>query len=87
VIVDHEAVLADLEAFIVSKDGRSFGQRELTDEIQRLRVKHRVPEGLVEKTLRVYGDELQEALRRRPDTDRSEGREDMAGSAPVRIGA
>jgi hypothetical protein len=87
VIVDYEAVVADLELFMLEKDGNSFGLRELQDKLHELRVKHRVPEGFVEKALRLYDEELLAALRQRPNTSAVEAAGEMAGSAPVRIGA
>lgn len=68
-LVDWEAVVHDLEAFIANKQGNSFGQRELTDELLRLRVLHRQVEGLPEKALRLYGSELIDVLSPRPATD------------------
>jgi hypothetical protein len=72
----------DLESYIEDKDGNSFGERELTDLLRKLRVKHRLPaEGLAEKALRLYGSELAEALRNRPPTRPPEGTRDMDTSA------
>jgi hypothetical protein len=61
-LVDYEAVVLDLEQLIRSK--RSHGQRDLLDALADLRSRHRLAEGLAEKALRLYGDELHEALSR-----------------------
>ena len=68
-LIDWEAVCHDLEAFIEEKDGNSFGQRELVDQLLVLRVKHRQVEGLPEKALRLYSEDLVDALSRGPNTD------------------
>lgn len=86
-LIDYEGVVADLEAYIEEKDGNSFGERELTDLLRRLRVRHRIHEGLAEKALRLYGSELAESLRRRPNLSTPEGAVEMAESALHRIGS
>jgi hypothetical protein len=59
-LVDWEAVVQDLKAHVRSKN--SHGQRELTDFLADAEVRHRQIEGLVEKSLRLWGDELVEAV-------------------------
>jgi hypothetical protein len=84
VIVDHEAVLADLEAHLQSKG--SWGRRELIEYLSEARARHRVPEGLSEKALRLYGPQLIEVLRGRPATPDSEVSGGMDGGAIHRVG-
>jgi hypothetical protein len=84
-LVDWEAVILDLEEFIETKDGRSFGQRELTDLLRGLRVRHRIQEGLPERALRLYGPDLIDALRREPATPDSEVSGGMDEGATHRI--
>lgn len=86
-LVDWEAAFLDLEAYIEGKDGRSFGQRELSDEMRRLRVRHRVPEGLPERAMRLLGPDLMEALRRRPATPDPEASGGMDEGATHRMAA
>lgn len=93
-MVDWEAVVADLRAFLVARhlDGHnSFGYRELTDLLQELQVKHRLEEGLPEKALRVYGSALREALVKNtpPDTteaDAAEAEMAVRSTGPAGIG-
>lgn len=85
-LVDWEAVVLDLEAYIEAKPGRSFGERELSNELRRLRVRHRVTEGLPERALRLYGADLIDVLRPRPATPDPEGPGGMGGGAPHRVG-
>lgn len=59
-LVDHEEVLLRLKEHIVGKN--SHGQRDLLGVLTRLEVECRVPEGLPEKALRLYGEELHEVL-------------------------
>lgn len=76
-LVDYEAVVLDLEQLIRSK--RSHGQRALLDALADLRSKHRLAEGLAEKSLRLYGSELYEVLSRPStslDPDRAEAHDE-----------
>ena len=84
-LVDYEAVVLDLEAYIEAKPGRSFGERELPDELRRLRQRHRKPEGLVEKALRLYDAEMQDASRRGPSPAPFEEGAGMGDGAPIRV--
>lgn len=59
-LVDYEALLLDLKAAVIAKN--SHGQRDLLGLIARLEVEHRVEEGLPERAIRLYGQDLQEAL-------------------------
>lgn len=86
-LVDYEAVVLDLEEYIQGKDGRSFGERELTDVIRGLRVRHRVQEGLPERALRLLGPDLIDVLSHRPAAPDSEVSGGMAGGSPARIAA
>lgn len=86
-LVDWEAVVHDLEAYIDSKPGRSFGERELTAELRGLRVRHRVTEGLPERALRLYGASLIDVLRPTPATPDSEVSGGMRDGDPHRIAA
>lgn len=89
-LVDYEAVLHDLEAYMQGKSGNSFGQRELTDLLAELRVRHRQPEGLVERALRLFDPELQEILavqRGQSAAGSVEVEPEMAKSAPFRNGS
>lgn len=52
-ITDHEAVLADLEEYLLTRS--SHGQQDLLRKIIELRARNRVPEGLIEKALRLFG--------------------------------
>lgn len=61
-LVDWHGVVLDLRAYLVGKDGNSFGQRELVQLLTELEVKHAQVEGLPERALRLYGEQLQEAL-------------------------
>lgn len=84
-VVDHEAVLADLEAHIQAKG--SWGRRELIEYLAAARARHRVPEGLPEKALRLYGPQLIEVLRQRPATFDPEGTDGMDERATHRVEA
>jgi hypothetical protein len=81
-LIDYEAVVHDVEAYIEGKDGNSFGERELTDLLRSLRVRHRIQEGLPERALRLYGPQLAESLRGRPAPSDLEGSDRMDASAP-----
>lgn len=69
-ITDYEAVVADLRIYLVGK--RSFGQRELIIKLTELEAKHRVEEGLPEKALRMYGNEIHEAITQPPASESAE---------------
>lgn len=78
-LVDFEAVLLDLKAVLVTK--ASHGRDALLAEIAGLEVKHRVTEGLPEKALRLYGEELADALRPAvspPSLEAADGHNDTA---------
>lgn len=64
-LYDHEAILADIEAHIerAHQEGRNgLGYRELTEVIAAAKLRHRVPEGLAVRALRLYGTDLADAL-------------------------
>lgn len=52
-LVDYEAVLADLEAYTHTRT--SHGQRDLLHKISELRTLHRVPEGFLDRAFRLMG--------------------------------
>lgn len=84
-LVDWEAVVLDLEARLQTKG--SWGRRELIEHLTEARVRHRIPEGLPEKALRLYGEQLIEVLRQRPATPDSEVSGGMGDGAIHRVGA
>ena len=61
-LVDWEAVVLDLRAYMQQKEGNSYGHRELADLLDELTVRHRQVEGLAVKALRLYGDELADVI-------------------------
>lgn len=71
--VDWESVVLDVVARLRTKN--SHGQRELTDFITDSITAHRLPEGLPERALRVYGPELADVLSQKA-TSRSPERAD-----------
>lgn len=81
-LVDWEAVVLDLECYIAAKN--SHGQRDLLAKLAELRSEHRQLEGLPEKALRLYGDELVDALKPRPTDVDSAGGDAMDGASPIR---
>lgn len=50
-LTDHEQVVADLEAYVLTKN--SHGQRDLLTKLAELRSKHRVQESLSAQLLRM----------------------------------
>lgn len=63
-LVDWEAVVQDTLAHVRSKN--SHGQRELTDFVTDAIVRHRQPEGLLEKAGRAYLPAMIEELTMEP---------------------
>lgn len=53
-LIDHEAVVADLEAYFLSRN--SHGQRSLLQKLAELRKEHRIKESRAEQMLRTLRD-------------------------------
>lgn len=83
-LVDWEAVVLDLEDHIQSRS--SHGRRDLVDKLAELRSQHRIAEGLVEKCLREYAPELNEALTQKPAGFVPSGTDLMEEESPNRSG-
>lgn len=69
---DWQRVAEGVKDYLDAKHGRgenSFGHRELTDLITRLERENRLPESLVTKALRHYGEELSDVLTARSNTE------------------
>lgn len=81
-LVDWEAVVLDLEDYIADKN--SHGQRDLLAKLAELRSRHRQIEGLAEKALRLYGEELIEVLKPRPAGVDHEGSDAMDEASTIR---
>lgn len=81
-LIDWEAVVLDLEAYIAAK--HSHGQRELLARLAELRVQHRQIEGLPEKALRLYGTDLIDAVTPRPAGPDSDGGGAMDEASTIR---
>lgn len=81
-LTDWEAVVADLEAYVLTRN--SHGQRDLLAKLADLRSRHRQIEGLPEKALRLYGEELIDAVKPRPAGPDHEGSDAMDGASTIR---
>lgn len=87
-VVDHEAVLRDLKRWLATECKQGVGVGRALEKIGRLEAEHVVEEHLLTRTLRVYGNRLQDALAAARDEALTEPREDPssppAEAAPPR---
>lgn len=70
--VDYEAAWDDLQERILKRDG--WGSRTLVAEMADLRVKHRIPESLLSRALRIASAAANGLLTHRASSDAPSGR-------------
>lgn len=63
-LVDYERVLIDLRGIIASK--KSHGRNDLLVAMAELEADYRIPEGLPERALRQYGNEISSGIHAAP---------------------
>lgn len=78
-LVDFEAVVIEIQDLARSK--KSIGQHELLLRIAEAISNNRVAEGLIEKTTRLYGEELHQILEGQPTGRRDAVPTTMVGSS------